>query len=42
MKQTVLTTACSSGLGKASAKLFAGKGWNVIATMRRPESEQER
>jgi NAD(P)-dependent dehydrogenase (short-subunit alcohol dehydrogenase family) len=41
MKKTVLITGCSSGFGKASAKLFAGKGWNVIATMRRPEAEEE-
>jgi len=41
MNKTVLITGCSSGLGKASAKLFAGKGWNVIATMLRPEAEAE-
>jgi len=41
MKKTVLITDCSSGLGKTSAKLFASKGWNVIATMRRPEAEAE-
>lgn len=36
MKRTVLITGCSSGLGKASAMLFAERGWNVIATMRDP------
>jgi NAD(P)-dependent dehydrogenase (short-subunit alcohol dehydrogenase family) len=41
MKKTVLITGCSSGLGKATAKLFAGKRWNVVATMRRPEAEEE-
>ncbi|HVG21977.1 MAG TPA: SDR family NAD(P)-dependent oxidoreductase [Blastocatellia bacterium] len=41
MKKTVLITGCSSGFGKASAKLFAAKGWNAIATMRRPEAEEE-
>jgi NAD(P)-dependent dehydrogenase (short-subunit alcohol dehydrogenase family) len=41
MNKTVLITGCSSGFGKASAKLFADKGWNVIATMRRPEAEEE-
>ncbi|MFT5914356.1 MAG: NAD(P)-dependent dehydrogenase (short-subunit alcohol dehydrogenase family), partial [Bacteroidia bacterium] len=31
----------SSGLGKAAVQLFAQKGWNVIATMRKPEKEIE-
>lgn len=31
----------SSGIGKATAKLFAQKGWTVIATMRSPEKEIE-
>jgi NAD(P)-dependent dehydrogenase (short-subunit alcohol dehydrogenase family) len=39
--KTIFITGASSGLGKASAKLFASKGWNVIATMRNPEKEQE-
>ena len=38
---TIFITGTSSGLGKAAAKLFAAKGWNVIATMRRPENEIE-
>ncbi len=41
MKKTVLITGCSSGIGKAAAKLFAGNGWNVIATMRKPAMETE-
>ncbi|HEY5748613.1 MAG TPA: SDR family oxidoreductase [Chryseolinea sp.] len=41
MKKTILITGASSGLGKAAAKLFAQNDWNVIATMRRPENEQE-
>jgi NAD(P)-dependent dehydrogenase (short-subunit alcohol dehydrogenase family) len=41
MSKTVLITGSSSGIGKASAKFFAAKGWNVIATMRNPEKEQE-
>lgn len=41
MKKTIFITGASSGLGKASAKLFQSKGWNVIATMRTPEKETE-
>ncbi|UXS33123.1 SDR family oxidoreductase [Agrobacterium tumefaciens] len=41
MTGTVLITGTSSGLGRATAKLFQAKGWNVIATMRDPESEKE-
>ena len=40
-RQTVLITGCSSGFGKLSAKSFHDKGWNVVATMRSPESETE-
>ena len=39
--KTIFITGSSSGLGKASAKLFSAKGWNVIATMRNPEKETE-
>jgi NAD(P)-dependent dehydrogenase (short-subunit alcohol dehydrogenase family) len=38
---TIFITGTSTGLGKAAAKLFAKKGWKVIATMRRPEIETE-
>lgn len=41
MTQTVLITGCSSGFGKLAAQTFADKGWNVVATMRRPEAETE-
>jgi len=39
MTKTILITGCSSGLGKMTASHFAGKGWNVIATMRRPDPD---
>lgn len=41
MPKTILITGCSSGFGKLSAKLFADKGWNVIATMRNPSKDKE-
>lgn len=41
MTRTVLITGTSSGLGRATAKHFHAKGWNVIATMRTPERETE-
>ena len=38
MTRTVLITGTSSGYGKATAELFLQRGWNVVATMRRPEA----
>src|SRR6185437_16459612 len=38
MKQTILITGASSGFGKETVKLFHQKGWNVVATMRTPDS----
>ncbi|KAF7974300.1 hypothetical protein HWV62_12450 [Athelia sp. TMB] len=41
MKQTILITGTSSGIGKATALLFARNGWNVVATMRDPSKDTE-
>ena len=41
MSKTVLITGTSSGIGKGTAKYFQEKGWNVVATMRTPEKEEE-
>jgi NAD(P)-dependent dehydrogenase (short-subunit alcohol dehydrogenase family) len=41
MSKTIIITGASSGFGRETAKLFQGKGWNVVATMRSPENEQE-
>ncbi|MET1753865.1 SDR family oxidoreductase [Novosphingobium sp. RD2P27] len=38
MTDTILITGTSSGYGKAIAEHFLKQGWNVIATMRRPET----
>lgn len=34
--KTVFITGCSSGIGRAAARLFQRNGWNVVATMRNP------
>jgi NAD(P)-dependent dehydrogenase (short-subunit alcohol dehydrogenase family) len=41
MKKVIFITGASSGIGKATSLFFANHGWNVIATMRNPEQEQE-
>lgn len=41
MQKTIFITGASSGLGKATAKLFHDKEWNVIATMRASKKETE-
>ncbi len=41
MNKTIFITAASSGLRKATAKLFASKGWTAIGVMRNPEKETE-
>lgn len=38
MTKTILITGTSSGYGKAITEHFLAQGWNVIATMRRPEA----
>jgi NAD(P)-dependent dehydrogenase (short-subunit alcohol dehydrogenase family) len=41
MARTIVITGASSGIGQATAALFAEKGWNVVATMRQPAGEKE-
>lgn len=38
--KTILITGTHSGVGKETAKLFASKGWNVIAGMRDPKQDK--
>jgi NAD(P)-dependent dehydrogenase (short-subunit alcohol dehydrogenase family) len=37
MHKTVLITGTNAGFGRATVEVFADRGWNVIATMRRME-----
>jgi len=40
-RKAIFITGSSSGLGRATTKLFASKGWKVIASMRDPKKERE-
>jgi NAD(P)-dependent dehydrogenase (short-subunit alcohol dehydrogenase family) len=40
-RKAIFITGSSSGLGRSAAKLFASKGWKVIASMRDPKKEKE-
>ncbi len=41
MNKTILITGSSTGIGRATVTKFQQKGWNVIASMRTPEKEEE-
>ncbi|MEY4249671.1 MAG: hypothetical protein RJA87_1304 [Pseudomonadota bacterium] len=41
MNKTIIITGASTGIGRAAAKRFHAAGWNVVATMRSPEREEE-
>lgn len=41
MNKTILITGSSTGIGRATAIKFQNEGWNVVATMRSPEKEEE-
>jgi len=36
---SVLVTGCSSGFGLETARLFLDRGWEVVATLRRPRAD---
>lgn len=41
MENVVLVTGASSGIGLETVKLFQSKNWNVAATMRSPEKNED-
>ena len=41
VQKTIFITGTSSGLGRASVKLFSAKGWRVIATMRGSDAQKD-
>ncbi len=41
MSKTIFITGSSTGLGRATAILFASRGWHVIATLRTPDAAHE-
>ncbi len=41
LNKTILITGASSGIGLETAKIFQKQGWNVVATMRKPDPNSE-
>lgn len=41
MSKTIIITGASTGIGRATALFFREKGWNVVATMRRPNAADQ-
>ena len=39
--KTILITGASIGIGRATAELFQSRGWNVVATMRKPDAGKD-